>query len=404
MGQDNTLDVISEIEESINHIWMNVDKDLDILDQLDSNVTNLVEISELHNSAIGLRQQSFNLLNTEIAKRINDVEIGITDDRAKQLFGGRQLEPIIFEDAGITVKIEPHGLPRVNFPSKPHSIPYFAEMLLNIGISISGQEQNNLVLIQRLCFTIKSDGSIIPVMLMGPRFLKEAVFHNPFLRIPIKKQKSVRKYLMEELARTLESNTSKFDQISLGAIKVNPNPYTYFLGRKKLVFMSKALPKRKNSEPLLSHINPGYNQALKIKKNILEKEIRRQISSRAVLNSIQFKNGFIRISTSKSDTRRILHIKVTTWARIDYRLFFTVSDHTNLLLDARWAEWEYKINAKRCWPICDKVIGLAKSIVLREIGNNKYFTQNLANLWRYAYRIRTRVTPFGIQLDMKVRT
>jgi hypothetical protein len=403
MNKDNTLAILDEIDFRVEELENTLDRDTELYDEVDDFLVSLLSIMVHDNGAIGLRQSSFEGLNAQISQRINDFEIAITETRASQVFANNNLDPISFEGDGVSVSITPINKPRIILPRQINRYSYSVEMLTDMAVSISNQNESLMTMSLRIRFSLDDDGRITPIIILSPRFVKENAPHNPYTKIPVKHQANVLQKVKTEIQQALINNSVKFDPMDFGDIRLGGKPSTFILNRGYLLFVSKVLPKRKSPEPLISYINRGYTQSAKVKDKIIEKEIRRHVAGRASLNNINFKNGFIFISTSKSDSRNILHITVKTWVRMDYRIYFTVSNLTELSLDARWAEWEYRIKAKRCWPVCDEVISAAERIVKKEINRNKYFTEYVGSFWATASRIRTRITPYGLQLDMRAR-
>ncbi|NIY81945.1 hypothetical protein [Vibrio hepatarius] len=403
MNKDNTLAILDEIDFHIEGLENGLDFDNDFLDEIDDSLVSLLSSMIDDSGAVGLKQSSFENLNVQISQRINDFEIAITEARASEVFANSNLNPISFEGDGVSVLITPKNKPRIILPRQINQYSYSVEMLVDMAVLISNQNESLMTMSLRIRFSLDDDGRITPIIILSPRFIKENAPHNPYTKIPVKHQANVLQTVKTEILQALINNSVKFEPLRFGDIRLGGKPSTFILSRGYLLFVSKALPKRKLPEPLISYINRGYTQAAKVKDKIIEKEIRRHVAGRASLNSISFKNGFIRISTNRSDSRDILHIAVKTWVRMDYRIYFTVSNLTELSLDARWAEWDYRIKAKRCWPVCDEVISAAGLIVKKEINRNKYFTEYVGSFGATASRIRTRITPYGLQLDMRTR-
>ena len=399
---DNSLEVLNEIDLQIAHISNYLDENMDIVDSIGTSCDSVIALMEDDSSIVGRRQNSYVELNEQVAKRVNDIEIGVTEARATSMFGQNQISAMHYESTDFSIDFIPKESPRIVYSSVDMPHPYYVNMLINISVVRSNNNEFDMTMVVRIRFSIGKDGSITPEIMMSPRFIRENLPYNPFMKIPVSSQANVLRFLVDKIVDSLANNKIKFDPISIGKIQLICKPSTFTINRYNLIFVSKSLPKRKSPEPLISYVNSECDQTIKIKDKIIEKEIKRHVQKRASLNHVQFKNGFIMISTSWTLKKRVSHIKVEAWVRMDYLLDFTVSNLTNLFMEANLADRKYKINVKRCWPICDYVRNKVEKIILTGINKNKYFEEHIADMRQHASLIKTTVTPFGLQIDMRV--
>lgn len=348
------------------------------------------------------RRLSFAHLNAVISKKINDIDLAISSARATTLFGESRIDPIVIEEGNVKVQIAQNGKSNLKVPQLDQSqAGYFVEYTVPLNVEMTGQDKKKLALLQRITFGLDAGGAVRPIMLNGPRFLKNGEVYDLISRFPVKRQNAIRHRLVEAIRELLSRKNYRFQTIRVGNMNLPMNPINYYISSGLVGFAVKTLSSRRSSKPLISWIHYGYDQVVTVPKEMISKEIARNVVGKATLRSIQYKPWFVRISTDRSEVRRFLWVKVNVWVRLDYRLFFTVSNKTNLLLDAKWAEWEIQVNAKQCWPKCDEVVSAAMNFARGEVEKNKYFTEFIADLSTYAYGIRTEMSSYGLQIHMR---
>lgn len=401
---DNTLDIALEAAATASRIVSHAKQDINICKETKETALANALVYVSVDGPVTERRKTYNAVNIELSTRVNDIELGITIPGIRKYLKETKLRPIDIERDGVNITINPNGLQAILFlPIEGTRTAYNTEIRQNLTISISGQQPYIVEMRLRTTLMFRPDNTIETILLNHPRFLKGQQEYDPYQRLPVKMQQDARSEVLENIQKELQGNPISLEDMDFGATSIKINPVTSYIQGGTLGITSKYAAKRRYKRNLVGFISDRYDQRVSISKAIIREQITKIVSDNGgVLTDIEFRNGYLDIGTYTRVRKEILHITVITKVWIRYRInIFTRSNYLRYTAD--WLQYRYNIEAKRCWPVCNKVISKAEKITLRTINNSLKLTGNMGALHQIASRSTSRINKSGLYIDMNIR-
>lgn len=375
------MDVFDEIFDNLASVEAKIRAETNSLTEIlqEAKETNSLYIR--NSGAVVKCRKSISALEQEVGGFINDVDYVANSRAINRLFRGLRFKPIEFNEGGVGVSIGPVGRFSIQFGEATR---YYCTLEVSLNINVS---QANARLVQMkigMSFDAPGDGRLIPRMVHAPRFIEDNEQVDIYQSIPVAKQHSIRQVVLSKLNEMMADASKRLDPINLGSIAIVPKPILVIYDGFLLRVISREKGSRRAKEPLVRHQNHFLDETVRLRKHLVEPTIRHQIRGMASVTGITWEFngiwGYINVSTKREDRKVILHIDVKTKVKMRHAISFTTGVSNSVVLNAQNYYWEYSINAKRCFPVCNKIMRKAKEVVMDGIEAAKYITRTLGHI------------------------
>lgn len=406
-GQDDTLAVVREIQVEIDGLFSAVSHTKANAATLRASVDTVGGRFFVQGSTQGTLNERAGQLGRAAASRTQDVEVLLTQQRFEAMLGDVQLPTIEIDEAGRKLVVEPSSRPKLYWkrPSRPRPLRdcFFLETAWNMRVA--GAAAVPIIVLHQLILVLNSVGGEVGVLeVSAPRFLdRNGNAQDPFTMLP--RDQGTRTRVKEKLHDEVTKALAVFHAaIPTEVDQELPSPFAphfFFIG-ETLGLAGRTLAKRRSPFDLWER-GISYNFGMRLKSDHVVPRISSAVATQGLeVQAISFLNGSIRLDVHKHERRTFLHIKVDVDVWLTYSVRFLEDMPGELFTEAFQTSWRYNINAKNCFPVCDRVIREAESIVKSEIAKAKLLTFPFKDFRPRATHARCLVDPYGIVLMMEV--
>lgn len=406
LSRDPTLEALRAVEEALAATDAAIRTLLPLAEQAAEMSSGLLSTLESPLEAYGRTWGSLALLNRSIAARTQDVEVSTTEGYASSLFKGVALSPIEFEESGIEVSVRPTGSPRLVWSGAESALPDGCFVNVPLQVTVSGRPPRPLLMRIPVGFVTEPGSSRLGVHQTAP-----VRFHDPqdgyrridpIADIPTAGRRRLRNQIMGAVEQDLLRFSTPLPSVSIGAVAISIRPHTYLIGRD-LNLVVRTRPRRRTKLPLSPPIPSGYDRQIRLKEEHVLPRVRAAVEAQGgTVTALDSRAGHIHLSVRKTRTEEVLWIDVDVTVDIDYAVTIQEDVGGVLLLKANWKRYQYRIDAKKCWPICGKVMKKAQALTLSEIRKVLHLSFPFADLRPDVVRARGSVEAFGIRISTRM--
>lgn len=372
------MNIAEEIFDSLATIEDQIRDETRILNEI-SHEANGTNILYTGNSGPVVRcRQAVSSLEKEVGGFINDVDYSANSTAVNWLFRSMRIEPIHLIANRVVVNIRQSGRLKIQFKGAAN---YNYTLEVPLKIDVSQFNSRSVKMIISLSFDAPGDGTIVPKMVLAPRFIENGELVDIYQSIPVAKQQYFRQVVLNKMNHALVDAANSLEPINLGSLTIEPKPILVVYEGYLLRIISREKGSRRNKEPLVQQFTFFRDETVRLRKHLVEPMIRQRIGTLAAVTGVSWEFngawGYINVSTERNDRKIILHIDVKTKVQMRHAITFNTDNSNVVSLNAQNYYWKYNIKANRCWPICGKIMRKAKKAVMDGINDAQNLTQTI---------------------------
>ncbi|MEW8047657.1 MAG: hypothetical protein AB2805_14290 [Candidatus Thiodiazotropha sp.] len=352
-----------------------------------------------------------NSLGSVIASYTQDIEICLTQNRINQKLNVITLLPIDFEIGEERLVAHPIGRASLYFnKGSIFSLPDCLIIESKWIFQVASSEAKRITMLTSVMLKPIGDNSKYNMIInSATRWLNSRNEpYNPLSTIPRAegKRSEARDIFESKIKEEISSIQIPIPQFNNQIITNGFHPHYYQTvnkgNRSYILFAAQTLSQHKTKEPLFSGLIYDANQLIRLKKEHIIPVIKQKMREKEVsLTNIDFRWGYIHIEVFKKHNDSCLHIdiEVKVWMHYSVRI---LEDLPGLLFaDGHWSYWRYHYDIDWCFPVCSEVEKRVVEETEKRIDQNLHFTALFADLRDQAFRARTSIQPYGIEIYMQ---
>ncbi len=356
-------------------------------------------------SSINRPRVNQRFLVSTLAKRTHDVQLHLTPARLSDIMSDRQIDPIFVNMGPISATLKQAGSMTIDWLSSGKLTEL--TIRLPLRISIQHQSEQARILSVPTILAVDRQSNSASLRLTGePEFLDPNTNEvTDFLgSIPSKDRSRARIQLRSSVRAALLSFKINFESYGLELFGHAFRP-SFCLTSSALLICGHARASLHAPIPLTENISrQAYGQAITFRTDLIRAEMTKRIRKYdARLLEMTLQSGRIHTKSFRSRSESHCHITVKGRAWISHDIFIREDRPGELFASAHWRSYSWKIKAKRCWPVCGRVLREAEKVMETEIDKVKFLTFPFADLRHIARRSYARIHTHGVTILMKAR-
>jgi hypothetical protein len=351
---------------------------------------------------------AFDKVNLYGATYTTDIEFAMTESRLASRVPQKSFDAIAFSSNQFHAEIAPLGSIEVGWSQRPGKLPRRIALTVDslFSLVINGTPQGNYLLRLEVVPVIDQASSTIKlVQVLAPRYcLPDGTPFELLQRIP--REKNIR----EDVRTKINEAVKTFIDSVLLAVPAPPQsldyavvPHTCRVLHDFISFSARVLPMRRTQGMLITHVNAGFPESVRIAKDLLGRDLGQKIAAFGVgLAGFWLGWGQLVFDADKhsEEGKCWVDVIVDVYPRYDVRLVSDIPGRLLAFAEMR-GEPGYNIQMDNCWPFCGKTQREVEDRIRAEISNYRHQALPFADLRGYAIQIQGDFDPFGVLIMLE---